>query len=193
LDVYPLVVGWSLSLREIESATLFPKGYEMKALEIAAATAIALAPFSVVATTPDVARAGPCVGVFANPTSCENCLHFVEVYHTSNVCDKVPPSRPAQAAPSSVPVQTPEAPPEPALLEPALPEPAPPSMTPVQSTTPQVVPPSLLPPSTTSVAAHKEPTQPTQPWWPSALGYGVFAIAVGLVAWMISRENGAGT
>jgi hypothetical protein len=169
----------------------------MKALGIAAAIAIALAPFSVVATTPDVARAAPCAGVFANPTSCENCLHFVEVYHTSNVCDKVAPSRPAQAAPSTVPVQPPEAPPEPALLEPALPEPAlpepePPSMTPVQSPAPQVVPPSLLPPSTTSVAAHEEPTRTTQPWWPLGLGYGVLAIAVGLVAWIISRENGAG-
>jgi len=57
----------------------------MKALGIAAATAIALAPFSVVATTPDVAQAAPCAGVFANPTSCQNCLLFVEEYHTANV------------------------------------------------------------------------------------------------------------
>jgi hypothetical protein len=108
----------------------------MKALGIAAATAIALAPFSVVATTPDVAQAAPCAGVFANPTSCQNCLLFVEEYHTSNVCDKAAPSRPAQAPPSVMPAQTPEAPPEP----------EPPSVTPVQ--TPQVVPPSPPPPST---------------------------------------------
>src|SRR5271168_3294345 len=116
----------------------------MKALEIAAATAIALAPFSVVATTPDVAQAAPCAGVFANPISCQNCLLFVEEYHTSNVCDKAAPSRPARAPPSVMPVQTPEAPPEPALPEPpvqtpeappepALPEPAPASVTPVQT------------------------------------------------------------
>jgi hypothetical protein len=42
-----------------------------------------------------------------------------------------------------------------------------------------------------ALAAPKEPTQPTQPWWPLALGYGALAIAVGLVAWMISRGNGA--
>ena len=95
----------------------------MKALGIAAATAIALAPFSAVATKPGVAQAAPCAGVFANPTSCQNCLLFVEVYHTPNVCDRAAPSRPVQAPPSSVPVQIPEAPPEPALLEPALPEP----------------------------------------------------------------------
>ena len=112
----------------------FPKGHEMKALGIAAATAIALAPFSVVATTPDVAQAAPCAGVFANPTSCQNCLLFVEEYHTSNVCDKAAPSRPAQAPPSVMPAQAPEAPPEPAL----------PSVMPVQ--TPEVVPPSPPPP-----------------------------------------------
>src|SRR5271168_5121216 len=138
----------------------------MKTLGIAAATAIALAPFSVVATTPGVAQAA-CAGVFANPTSCENCLHFVEVYHTSNVCDK------AQALPGRVPVQTTEAPPEPAL-----PEPAPPSVTPVQS--PQVVPPSPPLPSTIPVAAHEEPTQP---WWPVALTWGVIAIAMALAAY----------
>ena len=38
-----------------------------------------------------------------------------------------------------------------------------------------------------ALAALKEPTQPTQPWWPLPLGYGALAIAVGLVAWMISR------
>ena len=93
---------------------------------------------------------------FCKPTSCQNCLLFVEVYHTSNVCDKAAPSRPAQAPPSVMPAQTPEAPPEPAL-----PEPAPASVTPVQTL--QVVPPSPPSPSTIPVAAH-EPTRPTQPW-----------------------------
>lgn len=135
----------------------------MKTLGIAASTAIAFAPFSVVANTPGVAQAA-CAGVFANPTSCENCLHFVEVYHTSNVCDK------AQALPGRVPVQTTEAPPEPPL----------PSVTPAQS--PQVVPPSPAFPSTIPVATH-EPTQPTEPWWTVALGWGVLAIAVALAAY----------
>jgi hypothetical protein len=179
---------WS---QQLPQPLRFPKGHKMNALGIAAATAIALAPFSVVATTPDVAQAAPCAGVFANPTSCQNCLLFVEEYHTANVCDKAAPSRPAQAAPSMVPVQTPEAPPEPALLEPALPEPAPLTVTPVQTPTPQVVSPTPPPPSTIPVAAHEEPTQPTRPWWPMALGYGVLATAVGLVAWMISRGDGA--
>jgi hypothetical protein len=163
----------------------------MKALGIAAATVVAFAPLSMaVATSPDVARAAPCVGAFANPASCENCLHLVEVYHTANVCEK-PAPRPAQAAPSSAPVQIPEAPPEPPLPEPAMQEPpmqepAPPSVMPVQSPTPPIVP----PPSTIAVAAHKEPSQPAEPWWPVALGYGGLALAVGVVSWMISRRNG---
>jgi hypothetical protein len=166
----------------------------MKALGIAAAVVVALTPFSAVATTPYVAGAAPCAGVFANPTSCENCLHLVEVYHTANVCEKPAPPRPAQAAPSMVPVQPPEAPPplpEPIVQEPPLPEPAPPSMTAEPTPIPHVVPPSSPPTSTIAVAANKEPTQPTQPWWLGALGYGALATAVGLVTWMISRRNGA--
>jgi hypothetical protein len=163
----------------------------MKALGIAAAIVVALTPFSVVATTPYAARAAPCAGAFANPTSCENCLHLVAVYHTANVCEKPEPPRPTQTAPSLVPVQIPDAPPvppapEPALPEPPLLEPPPPSMIPVQS-------PSPPPPSTIAVAAHKEPAPPTQPWWPVALGYGALGVVVGLVSWMISRRNGART
>jgi len=181
----------------MESATLFPKGREMKALGIAAATVVALAPLSLaVATPPDVAWAGPCVGVFANPTSCDNCLHLVEAYHTANVCDQAQPARPPQVAPSRVPVQIPEPPPlpalpEPALQEPALPEPAPPSTIPVQSPPPHVVP--SIPPTSSAIAAHEEPARRAQPWWPSALGYGALAVAVGVVAWMISRGNRART
>jgi hypothetical protein len=164
----------------------------MKALGIAAATVVAFAPLSVaVATSPEVARAAPCAGVFANPASCENCLHLVEVYHTANVCEKPAPPRPTQAATTSAPVQIPEVPPEPplpepALREPPLPEPTPPSVIPVQSPTPPIVP----PPSTIAVAADKEPAQPGEPWWPVALGYGGLAMAVGVVSWMISRRNG---
>jgi hypothetical protein len=40
-----------------------------------------------------------------------------------------------------------------------------------------------------ALAALKEPTQPSEPWWPSALSYGGLAIAVGLVAWMIDRRK----
>ena len=115
----------------------------MKALGIAAAAAIAFAPFSVVATTPGVAQAAPCAGAGADPTACQSCLYFVAQYRipTPRACYEAAPPRPAQAPPSRVPVQIPEAPPMPAL-----PEPAPPSVTPVQ--TPQVVPPGPPPPST---------------------------------------------
>ncbi len=116
----------------------------MKALGIAAATAMALAPFSVVATTPGVAQAAPCAGVGADPVGCQNCLFMVAQYRipTPRACYEAAPSRPAQAPPSSVPVQIPEAPPMPAL-----PEPAPPMQT------PQVVPPT--PPSTIPVQTPK--------------------------------------
>ena len=40
-----------------------------------------------------------------------------------------------------------------------------------------------------ALAAFKEPTQPSEPWWPSALSYGGLAIAVRLVAWMIDRRK----
>jgi hypothetical protein len=102
----------------------------------AAAAAIVLAPFSVLATTPGVAQAAPCAGPGANPSSCENCQFLVASYHTANVCFETPPRRPAQAPPSSAPVQIPE----------PLPEPVLPRVTPAQ--TPQVVPPSPPPPST---------------------------------------------
>jgi hypothetical protein len=40
-----------------------------------------------------------------------------------------------------------------------------------------------------ALAALKEPTRPSEPWWPSALGYGGLAIAVCLIAWMINRRK----
>jgi hypothetical protein len=119
----------------------------------AAAAAIALAPFSVVATTPGVAQAAPCAGAGANPESCQNCLVYVEAYHTSNVCYNAAPPRPAQPPPSRVPVLTPEAPLVPAPLEPAPPV-----------HTPQVVPPSPPPPSTIPVQTPKiNPAAPGVP------------------------------
>lgn len=108
----------------------------------AAAAAIALAPFSVVATKSGVAQAAPCAGDGANPVSCQNCLAYVEAYHTANVCYNAAPPRPAQPPPSRV--SAPEAPPEPAPLEPAPPVPR-----------PQVVPPSPPPPSTVAVQTPK--------------------------------------
>jgi hypothetical protein len=165
----------------------------MKALGIAAALVVALTPFAVVATTPYAARAAPCAGAFANPTSCENCLHLVAVYHTANVCEKPDPPRPT---PSTAPVLIPAAPleppvPEPAWTETPLPELAPPSMTAEPTPNPQVVPPNSAPSSTIVVAAHKEPPQPTQPWWPTALGYGGLGTVLGLIFWLISRRDGA--
>ncbi|MGO9386150.1 MAG: hypothetical protein ACLP4W_29825 [Mycobacterium sp.] len=113
----------------------------------AAAAAIALAAFSVVATTPGVAVAAPCAGAGSNPESCQHCLFYVNAYHTANVCDQAAPPRPAQAPPSRVPIQTPE---------------PPPSVTPVQ--TPQVVPPSPAPPSTIPVQTPKiNPLAPGAP------------------------------
>ncbi|MBS4727007.1 hypothetical protein MSM1_01010 [Mycobacterium sp. SM1] len=119
----------------------FPKGHEVRALGIAAATAMAFAPLAVVATAAGPALAAPCAGAFANPVSCQNCLLFVQVYHTSNVCEKAMPPHPAQAPPSRMPAPTPEVP-----LESALPEPVPPITTPSQI--PQVVSPTPPPPST---------------------------------------------
>jgi HNH endonuclease len=144
----------------------------------AAAAAIALAPFSVLATTPGVAQAAPWApyaGVGADSIACRNCLLPVAQYRisTPRVRYEAAPSRPAQAPPNRVPVQTPEAPPEP----------APTTVTLVQ--TPQVVLPSPRPPRTIPVVAAQE--EPTRPWWRLALNYGVLMIAVCFVAWMIHR------
>ena len=183
-----------LAFERYRLPSLIGQGSMGKVIAAAAAT-MALAPFSVVATTPGVAQAAPCAGVGANPESCDHCMFYVTAYNTANVCYEAAPSRPAQSPPSRVPVPIPEAPPEPAP-----PTYASPSTVPV---TPQVVPSTPPPPSTIPVQSPKinplapgapaaqtpEPSQPTEPWWPQELLYGVLAIAVGLVAWMINRPD----
>ena len=150
-------------------------GSRMGKVIAAAAAAIALAPVSVLATTPGVAHAAPpvpCAGVGADSTACRNCLLPVAQYRisTPRVCYEAAAARPAQAPPSRVPVQTPEAPPDP----------APTTVTPVQPH--QVVLPSPAPPRT--MAALEEPARP---WWRLGLHYGVLVIGVCFVAWMIHR------
>ena len=156
---------------------LIGQGGMGKVIAVAAA-AIALAPFSVLATTPGVAQAAPWApyaGVGADSIACRDCLLPVAQYRisTPRVCYEAASSRPAQAPPGGVPVQTPEAPPEP----------APTTVTPVQ--TPQVVLPSPAPPTTIPVVAALE--EPTRPWWRMGLHYGVLVIGVCFVAWMIGR------
>ncbi|OBK49382.1 hypothetical protein [Mycobacterium sp. 1081908.1] len=116
-----------------------------KVIATAAAAALALAALTVPATTPVVAQAAPCAGDGSNPVSCQNCLAYVEEYHTANVCYNAAPPRPAQPAPSRVPVPTPEAPPELVPLPPVppAPRPVPPSPstpTPVPVQTPKLPP-----------------------------------------------------
>jgi hypothetical protein len=64
----------------------------MKALGIAAAAAIALAPFLVVATTPGVAQAAPFPDAGADPTGCQRCPFLVAQYRI--------PTRPALPEPA---------------------------------------------------------------------------------------------
>jgi HNH endonuclease len=144
----------------------------------AAAAAIALAPFSVLATTPGVAQAAPwapCAGVGADSIACRNYLLPVAQYRiaTPRVPYEAAAARPAQAPVSRLPVQTPEAPPKP----------APATETPVQ--TPQVVLPSPPPPRTIPAVAALE--EPARPWWSMGLHYVVLVIGVCFVAWMIHR------
>lgn len=104
----------------------------------AAAAAIVLAPMWAVMKTP-AAQAAPCAGDGADPTSCQNCLVYVEAYHTSNVCYNPAPVRSAQPPPSRVPV--------PAREE--VPEPVP--VVPVPAAPPRVAAPSTPPPSAAPV------------------------------------------
>jgi hypothetical protein len=123
----------------------------MKALGIAAAAALAFAPFSVVAGTPGVGQAAPCVGAGSNPNFCDECLFWVSAYHlpsTRSCYEEAPPPRPAQASPTRAPLPPLELPPEPAA--------------PVQ--TPQVIPPSPAAPSTVPARSPKiHPLPPDAP------------------------------
>lgn len=89
----------------------------MKTLGIAAAAAIALAPFSVVATTPAVAQAAPFAGLGADPKGCQRCPFSVAQYRISTE-----PTLPDPAPTTVTPVQTPQVVP---------PSPLPPSTIPV--------------------------------------------------------------
>jgi hypothetical protein len=133
----PPLISAALSVVAAPQQVRLPKGHQMKALGIAAAAALAFAPFSVVVSTPGVAQAAPCAGAGSNPASCQECLNLVAIYGipTPRSCYEAAPSRPAQASPSSVPLPAPEFPPVPAL----------PSLTPAR--TPDVVPPSPPPPT----------------------------------------------
>ena len=93
----------------------------LRVLGVAAAAAIAFAPFSVLEP---VAQAAPC-GAWMTPQQYKACMGWTPA---------APPPRPSYVPPSRVPVHTPPAPPTY----------QPPSVTPVQ--TPQVVPPPPPPP-----------------------------------------------
>ncbi len=118
-----------------------------KTLGIAAAAAIAFAPFSVVATTIGVAEAAPCAGAGSNPTSCQWCEYLVAQYHTSNVCSQSAPPRRAEPPPSQAPVRVPEVPPY-----------VPPSTVPVQA--PPLIPPNLPPANTVPTIGAAGPDAP---------------------------------
>jgi hypothetical protein len=75
----------------------------MKALRIAAAAAIALAPFLVVATTPVVAQAAQCAGLGTDPKNCQWQPFSVAQYRIST-----DPTLPGPAPTTVTPVQTPQ-------------------------------------------------------------------------------------
>ena len=140
--------------------TLIGHGGMGKVVAAAAAT-IALAPFSVLATTPGVAQAArwvPSAWVGADSIPCRDCRLPAAQYRisTPRVYYVAGAARPAQVRPSTVPVQT-----------------------------PQVVLPSPPPPRTIPMVAAEE--ELTRSWWPLALRYGLLVIAVCFVAWMIHR------
>ncbi|MGZ4514840.1 MAG: hypothetical protein ACXVX5_09055 [Mycobacterium sp.] len=118
-----------------------------KALGIAAAAAIAFAPFSVVATTIGVAEAAPCAGAGSSPASCQWCQYLVARYHTSDVCSQAAPPRRAEPPPRPAPVQVPEVPPY-----------VPPSTVPVQA--PPLIPPNLSPANTVPTIGPAGPDAP---------------------------------
>jgi hypothetical protein len=130
----------------------------MKALGIAAAAAIALAPFSVVAIAPVVAQATPLPDAAADSQGGQRC--------------------PLSAAHYRIP--TGPAAPEPVDDHDAGADPTSRSAT-------------FFAPDHDSGGAADE--KPTEPWWYSALHYGVLVTAVGLVAWAVglSLRRAVGT
>ncbi|WP_068181462.1 hypothetical protein [Mycobacterium sp. UM_CSW] len=125
-----------------------------KVIPAVAAAVIALAPLGVPAATTGVAQAAPCAGDGSNPVSCQNCLSYVEMYHTANVCYSAAPPRTAQPPPTRVPVPEPE----PVPLEPAPPV-QPPRAVPPSPTSPTPIPvqTSKLPPSARGSAPEVAP------------------------------------
>ncbi len=121
--------------------------------KVIVAAAIALAPFSVVATTPGVAQAAPwapCAGGGADSKACKDCLMLTAQYRirTPGMCYE---AGPAPAPSSTVPVQIPPAGP-------------PISLPPIPVQTPQAVPPSPPHPSTIPVQTPKiNPPAPGAP------------------------------
>jgi hypothetical protein len=85
-----------------------------RALWIAVAAALALAPLMVLTSTPGVTQASPCAGEGSNPVSCQHCLFYVQAYHTANVCN-APAPRPAPTTSTIAPIQIPEPPPPPPI------------------------------------------------------------------------------
>jgi hypothetical protein len=87
----------------------------MKALGIAAAAAIALAPFLVVAITPGVAQAAPFAGLGAGPKSCQWCPFSVAQYRTSTE-HTLPEPAPTTVTPVQTPQVVPPSPPPPSTI-----------------------------------------------------------------------------
>nr|WP_232066592.1 hypothetical protein [Mycobacterium parmense] len=145
-----------MTLKRYRLSALIGQGRTRRVV-VAAAAAVALAPFSALATTTVVAQAAPCAGAGQNPMSCEHCLFYVNLYHTSNVCFSEPVRQaPRTTEPLPEPVRLPEA------LPPAPPPPnaAPvpiPSINPLAPGTPRnaslVIPPKGLEASPQAVAA----------------------------------------
>lgn len=153
--------------------TLIGQGGMGKVLA-AAAAAIALAPFSVLATTPPVAQAAPsasCAGVGAGSVACRNYLLPLAQDRVSmpRVYYEAAAAGPAESPPSWVPIQTPQ--------------PEPTTVTPVQ-TFPAAL---TSPPPTRTIPAVAALEDPGRPGWRMGLHFGVLAIGVCFVAWMIHR------
>lgn len=124
----------------------------MRAFGIAAAAAIAFAPFAVLVAAPGVTHAAPCAGAGSTPARCSYCRFLVGAYHTpsTQVCDNDNPPRPVAPATSTLPQVAPP-PWVPTIEAPVPPGSRPATQVPVQ--TPKINPPSPGAPKTTLVVA----------------------------------------